>query len=88
MKQPLNPRVVALVRALGGNRKLISLTYLAHLAAINPVSLHRYLDLRTVRDALQRNGWHFTDSKALNLPPLEKFPFSMQFLVRNARSQH
>jgi hypothetical protein len=77
------PRVAALLATLRGNRKRISLTYLGSLAGIPPGQLWRYLQLRHVRDAMKRRGWTFTDSKALGLPALEAFPFSVPYLVRN-----
>ena len=83
MTSPSDPRVGALADILKSTRKRISLSLLAHLAGINPRSLHRYLQMRPVRDLMCRRGWTFTDSKTLGLPALEHPPYSLPYLVRN-----
>jgi hypothetical protein len=78
--------IVRILRATQGEhrgRTRISHSYLEHLAGIRPGQLWRFLQLRTVREVMQRRGWTFTTSQALGLPALEAFPFSVPFLVRN-----
>jgi hypothetical protein len=87
LAQSLDLPTRALLTVLRGNRTRISFTYLAKFAGIPQRQLNRYKQMRPVRDAMAKYGWTLTDSKALGLPALECFPYSVPFLVRNAHQQ-
>jgi hypothetical protein len=86
MISPDDPHVATIVRHLRA-RYRISVPHLAALAGLTERQLNALLKQRPLRDTMRRRGWSMTTSKALGLPPLERNPFHVLFLVRNAPQQ-
>ena len=67
--------------ALRGRRR-ISLTLLAKLAGLTTRALQAALEVPPMAKWLRKRGFALTDSKALGLQPLERWPYSIPYLIR------
>jgi hypothetical protein len=74
-------------RHLAG-RQRISLSHLAHACGLTHrealASLKAALQAPPMAQWLRKRGWELTDSRALGLPALERWPYFIPYLVRNA----
>jgi hypothetical protein len=79
---PHDPRVGHLMATLRG-RSRISFSLLAHHLSISERGLRALLKGPLVAKWLAKHRWRETTSRALALPPLERWPYVVTFLIRS-----